>query len=308
MRLKRSLLGQTSHESERSLRCTGKTTRQINIPYEMPFFNKSKKKLEEERQQRQKLEKELAERKRKENLREEEMRQARRREIIQREQMQKAHQREMEQAEEKERQRRQRLEERLAEQERTERIQREQLQVAHQREIEQAEQQLRNTRLAQEELNRREEERQTSDRWKKGLEEKRLEREARQRQERQRKIEEASPETLRSLRELIRLRYQLDVEIWGLRGARKPDHWLVEQKMEKADAVLEEIMAMVKVWEHDADGSWDAAEWERVQDIRRRLLTGGVRIWADSPLLWSEGRGVADIGARTRFRQGSIAT
>jgi len=53
----------------------------------------------------------------------------------------------------------------------------------------------------------------------------------------QKKLEEASPSTLRSLRELIRDKYRLDVEIWGLRGARKPDRWLVEQKMEKADAV-----------------------------------------------------------------------
>lgn len=186
----------------------------------MPFFNKNKKKLEEERRQRQRLEDELAGRK---------------------------------------------------------------------REMEQVEQQLTSTRLAQEELERREEERQSVERWKKRGEEKRLEREARQRQDRQRKIKEASPETLRSLRELIRLKYHLDVEIWSLRGARKPDRWLVVQKMEKADAVLEEIMTIIRMWEHKKDGSWDAAEWERVQDIRRRLQTGGIRIWADSPL-WSEAR------------------
>ncbi|MCJ1344558.1 hypothetical protein MMC31_002761 [Peltigera leucophlebia] len=226
----------------------------------MPFFNKAKKKLEEERQQRQRLEFELARREREEKL--------------EREQMQ---------------QQRQRLEDEIVERERIEKFQREQIRQAHQREMEQAEQQLRSTRLAQEELKRREEERQNFERRKKGLEEKRLEREARQRQNRQRKIKEASPETLRSLRELIRLKYQLDVEIWGLRGARRPDRWLVEQKMEKADAVLEEIMTMVRVWEHNTDGSWDAAEWERVQDIRRRLQTGGIRIWADSPL-WSEAR------------------
>lgn len=201
----------------------------------MPFFNKTKKKLEEERQQRQRLEAELAERERKEKL------------------------------------------------------QSMQMQQAHQREMEAAEHQLRSTRLAQEELKRREEERENFERQKKALEDKRLEREARQRQNRQRKIMEASPDTLRSLRELIRLKYQLDVEIWGLRGARKPDRWIVEQKMEKADAVLEEIMTMVRLWEHKTDGSWDAVEWERVQDIRRRLETGGIRIWADSPL-WSEAR------------------
>ncbi len=244
----------------------------------MPFFNKNKKKLEEERQQRQRLEDELAKRERKENFEREQMKQQRRR-----------------------------LEGELAKRERKEKLQHEQMRQAHQREMEQAEQQLRSTRLAQEELKRREEERQNFERQKKGVEEKRLEREARQRQNRQRKIKQASPETLRSLRELIRLKYQLDVEIWGLRGARKPDRWLVEQKMEKADAVLEEIMTMVRVWEHKTDGSWDAAEWERVQDIRRRLQTGGIRIWADSPL-WSEARdsGVYGRGSGVYRRETTV--
>ena len=201
----------------------------------MLFFNKTKKKLEEERQERQRLENELAERQRKEQLERQEMEQF------------------------------------------------------HQRQMEQAMQQLENTRLAQEQLERQEKERQIIEWEKRQIEEKRLQREAQQRQEKQRKIKEASPETLRSLRELIRDKYRLDVEIWGLRGARKPDRWVVEQKMEKADAVMQEIMAMVGLWEDNRDESWDPAEWERVQDIRRRLQSGGIRIWADS-LLWSEAR------------------
>lgn len=45
------------------------------------------------------------------------------------------------------------------------------------------------------------------------------------------KWKEASPEALRVLRELIRDRYELDVEIWGLRGAKTVDMPIVQRKM-----------------------------------------------------------------------------
>lgn len=148
---------------------------------------------------------------------------------------------------------------------------------------------LENTRLALQQREREEKVRLQAEQLKTQIEGDRLAREARQRKEKQKKIKEASPETIRSLRELIREKYRLDVEIWGLRGARKPDRWLVELKVEKADAVVKEIMAMVKVWEDNTDGSWDPKEWERVQDIRKRLLSGGMVIWADNPL-WNSAR------------------
>lgn len=188
---------------------------------------------------------------------------------------------------ERERQKRQQLEKNLAHQERHAA----RMQQAHQQELRQTEQELTNTRLAEEELRKEVEGRQQWEQLQKRAEDQRLEREAQERQTRQRKIQEASPETLSHLRELIRLKYQLDVEIWGLRGARKPDRWLVEEKMQKADAALAEIMSTVRAWEHQADGGpWDAAEWERVQEIQRRLENSRIRVWADSPL-WSDGHG-----------------
>jgi cysteinyl-tRNA synthetase len=170
---------------------------------------------------------------------------------------------------------RHRLKHALAERERAEQLARKQLEASRQ---------------AEKILKEREQARQREETVKAEIKAQREIRETRQQQEKQRKIKEASPETIRTLRELIREKYRLDVEIWGLRGARKPDRWLVQQRMEKADAVMEEIMGMVSLWDQNRDRSWSPAEWERVQDIRTRLQSGGIRVWAENPL-WDEGRG-----------------
>jgi hypothetical protein len=134
-----------------------------------------------------------------------------------------------------------------------------------------------------EEARRREQE------WqRKELEGKRREKEAddlanNQRIKKLKKIRNASPETLRELRELIRARYQLDVEIWNLRGVRKPDQPLVMVKMQKADEILNEILQKVGVWTDNEDGHWTDEEWEKVQDIQRRLGSEGKRNWAANP-------------------------
>lgn len=68
--------------------------------------------------------------------------------------------------------------------------------------------------------------------------------------------------------------------------------------------MAQKIMAMVGCWENQADGRWNDEEWELVQEIRHRLVNGGVRIWAEEPL-WTDsevggggsGKGVA--GRRT---------
>jgi hypothetical protein len=198
---------------------------------------------------------------------------------------------------EEERQERRRLETELAERQRRDKLEREQMEQLHRKQIEQARRELETRRLAQQELERKEKERQRIEREKIQREERKRERDERQREERRKKMEEASAETLCNLRELIRDKYRLDVEIWGLRGVRRPDRWLVEQMMEKADAVMEEIMTTVGVWEHNNDGLWDPAEWERVQDIRRRLRSGGKRTWSDNPP-WNEARENRFIGVK----------
>lgn len=126
---------------------------------------------------------------------------------------------------------------------------------------------------AQQELERQEKERQ---------EKERKERDKRNRDEKWRKLQMISPETLRGLRELIRTRYELDVEIWSLRKVRKPDRGIVEEKMEKADAVLLEILTIVHAWE-GTESSWTEPELKQVREIQRRILADGKRWWVGNP-------------------------
>lgn len=108
------------------------------------------------------------------------------------------------------------------------------------------------------------------------------------------KMKEASPETLRDLRELIRNRYQMDVEIWGLRSARKPDRPKVLEKMVVADAIMEEILTTISTWENQQDGNWTDEEWDRVQEIKERLQSDGKRVWEGNPP-WADA-GIAGKG------------
>ncbi|KAN0102783.1 hypothetical protein V8E51_011096 [Hyaloscypha variabilis] len=113
------------------------------------------------------------------------------------------------------------------------------------------------------------------------------------------KMKESSPETLRDLRELIRNRFQMDVEIWGLRSARKPDRPKVLEKMAIADAIMDEILTTISTWENQKDGNWTNEEWVRVQEIKERLQSDGKRVWEDNPP-WMDvgtaGKGRAGVG------------
>jgi hypothetical protein len=118
------------------------------------------------------------------------------------------------------------------------------------------------------------------------------------------KMKESSPETLRDLRELIRNRYQMDVEIWGLRSARKPDRPKVLEKMVVADAIMEEILTTISTWENQQDGNWTDEEWERVQEIKERLQSDGKRVWEGNPP-WADagnaGKGRVGAGRADRW-------
>lgn len=258
--------------------------------------------MEAERRRRQELEDQLLAQRLHDSFQKEHMQQAQQNELAAQERQSRLQQEQMHQEQQDElaaqarenRLQQERMQNELAAQVRENRLRQERMQQSHEQQIQENLRTLAITTSAHEELKRREEElerreaeRQILENLKEQREKKRLDDEERERQNRQRKFLEASPETLRSLRDLIRLKYKLDVEIWGLRGARKPDRWLVEQKMEKADAVLAEIVEMVQLWEHQSDGAWDEEEWERVQDIRNRLQSGGIRVWADKPI-WNE--------------------
>ena len=146
----------------------------------------------------------------------------------------------------------------------------------------QAEQQLeieRQSRVKQLEKERREQERVKWER--REAEQKEKERKERE-QVRMDRLKQTSPEALRGLRDLIRARYQLDMEIWSLKGARKPDQPIVEEMMEKADAILMEIYTMVETWEENGK-IWTPQEWELAQDVKRRILAEDKRWWENNP-------------------------
>jgi hypothetical protein len=144
----------------------------------------------------------------------------------------------------------------------------------------QVREQERQTLARQREKERRERER---------LENERVQKERERKEREQRRLERlklTSPEALRGLRDLIRTRYALDMEIWSLKGARKPNRPVVEEKMGRADAILMEIYNMVETWEEN-DKVWTPQEWELARDVKKRILEKGKRQWKDNPP-WNE--------------------
>lgn len=93
----------------------------------------------------------------------------------------------------------------------------------------------------------------------------------------EKKMKVTTPEALRGLRDLIRTKYELDVEIWNLRGARRMDRPVVEKKMQGADAVLTEIIARSRLGSRTTipglrrNGSWP----ERLRERFWRMGRGG---------------------------------
>lgn len=94
------------------------------------------------------------------------------------------------------------------------------------------------------------------------------------------------PENLRALRDQVRRKYQLDIDIWAERGVRKPDRPLVQKKMDEADDLLTEIINTIKMWEAQ-EGMFNAEEWKYAQQVKTRLLQDGIRRWADKAP-WNE--------------------
>lgn len=105
----------------------------------------------------------------------------------------------------------------------------------------------------------------------------------RMRQERYENMRQSSPEAMRDLRELIRIRHELDIKIWNLRHVRRPNRPIVQGHMEKADAIMEEILDMMELWGDNSDHRWTLEEWEKIEVIRDRIREGGYRRWAENP-------------------------
>lgn len=88
---------------------------------------------------------------------------------------------------------------------------------------------------------------------------------------------------IRSLNELIRKRYALDVEIWNKRHCASRDRKILLEKMTQSDATLVKIMNTIRKW--DNRDVWESNEdYHRLKTIRKRLeMEGGKRLWKGNP-------------------------
>ncbi|KAF2188026.1 hypothetical protein K469DRAFT_628283 [Zopfia rhizophila CBS 207.26] len=100
------------------------------------------------------------------------------------------------------------------------------------------------------------------------------------------KGKKVTAEELRDLRDLIRTRYALDVEIWNLRHVKAFNRQKVHDKMRRADAALAKIERTVLSMDH-IEFFEDPADYRKLQDIKVRVLEGGKRHWAVHPP-WQE--------------------
>ena len=90
------------------------------------------------------------------------------------------------------------------------------------------------------------------------------------------------PEEIRNLGELIRKRYELDIQIWGLRDVGPRDRHIVEEKMCRSDAILSKIQRTVSSW--DSPHAFESEEdWYKMKDIRTRMEAEGKRNWTTHP-------------------------
>ncbi|KIW07009.1 uncharacterized protein PV09_01904 [Verruconis gallopava] len=90
-----------------------------------------------------------------------------------------------------------------------------------------------------------------------------------------------TPEELRELRELIRQRYELDLQIWSERFLRPRDRDITEEKIRKADALLNKIRRTVITW--DSPEYFESQDYKVFQEVARRIHLSGKRDWIKDP-------------------------
>lgn len=96
---------------------------------------------------------------------------------------------------------------------------------------------------------------------------------------RMRRGQQVTAKELRELCELIRKRYSLDVEIWSLRKTKPRDRKIVEEKMNRADAILRKINRILDSWDTE-EAFPNVHDRAKLQEIRRRIKMDGKRDWA----------------------------
>ena len=91
----------------------------------------------------------------------------------------------------------------------------------------------------------------------------------------------ASAESVRRLRELVREKYRLDVYVWSKRDVLRANQKIIMGDCKKADAILQEIYYIINAWEEDL---FDAEEWKVAKKIKESLSqTDQHAIWVSQP-------------------------
>ncbi len=91
--------------------------------------------------------------------------------------------------------------------------------------------------------------------------------------------ENASKDSIRRARHLIRKKYQFDIWIWHKRNVQKADREVILADCRRADEFLQELLSIVTVWEEDL---FSKEEWKVVKKIKEGLgQPNQYAVWGD---------------------------
>jgi hypothetical protein len=94
--------------------------------------------------------------------------------------------------------------------------------------------------------------------------------------------QKVDPAELGELRELMRRRYALDMEIWSMRDDPEADRPIAEEKMKETDAIYTKIRALLNNMD-DKDLFENEQHYLKFVQIKSRLLKSGKRVWCKQP-------------------------
>lgn len=95
-------------------------------------------------------------------------------------------------------------------------------------------------------------------------------------------VHQITAEHIRELRELIRNRYALDIEIWRQRNVREVKRPKVIANMRRSDAVLKVVRKALQDWDRREFFVSDL-EHQKFVDIKDRVANGAKADWAKHP-------------------------
>ena len=95
-------------------------------------------------------------------------------------------------------------------------------------------------------------------------------------------VHRITAENIRELREMIRYRYGLDIEIWKQRNLKKFMRDRVNENMRRSDAALETIRKTLTSWDR-REYFETQEEHDKFKEIKDRLMAGNKIVWADNP-------------------------